>query len=636
MKENWRARMSETAFPVNDLLRRRFQTGLTLISLTACVAATLFLLLFNDQISSGISAVAQNSLTIGLSVVFSQFLLFVGILVFAVGAVITSFAVFLMMAQRTQDFGLMKAIGCPNGLVFGYFFTELLMVTALGCLLGIVVGFAADYAVINNAGFQVYQKAPNFWFAPLVFAAFFIFALIFGAKPMLDAARMSPVKAISPMQYFGLSKGNKFKALSKSQLTFKIASRSLFRRQSATIRIVVFLSVVFMLLTVSIAGSIIARDTTGSWVENAMGKDAVLIAHNEMSTQYTTLLSKFSGTKENATGFNYLDPKIAISDDVLQQLSIMPEVANVESRLVWQANVQEVSNFTIDPETAATLPVGDHREAESLIVGVDPQKVNATWFVKGRFLDANTALEAVVGDTTAQLLYSPNPKEEINLSDPLLQSVRVKNVTFGIVGVCVDPINNGMVVYVPISKLENLTNCFSPNILLVHLDSSVDRAATLAQLQERLKSIDSDLTVVDLNSVLQKNMDFLGSIWSVVILLPLFCLTAAAFSLIGFLMLAIDEQHQEFAVLRATGMKQKTVITILATQSLIVLLSAFAVGISIGTIITLLILTREPLVTNFTLLQIAGWLLAALAGMFLLSLYPAVKFAKKPLLKIMS
>ena len=38
--------MSETAFPVNDLLRRRLQTGLTVVSLTVSVASTLFLLLF--------------------------------------------------------------------------------------------------------------------------------------------------------------------------------------------------------------------------------------------------------------------------------------------------------------------------------------------------------------------------------------------------------------------------------------------------------------------------------------------------------------------------------------------------------------------------------------------------------------
>ena len=84
------------------------------------------------------------------------------------------------------------------------------------------------------------------------------------------------------------------------------------------------------------------------------------------------------------------------------------------------------------------------------------------------------------------------------------------------------------------------------------------------------------------------------------------------------------------------GAKPKTVVAMLAVQSLIVLLSSFGVGISFGVIITLMILMAQPVVTSFTVLEIAGWLFAALGGMFLLSLWPAVRFAKKPILKIMS
>ena len=54
--------MSETAFPVNDLLRRKLQTSLALISLTTCVASTLFLLLFADQIGFGIMSAAEDAI----------------------------------------------------------------------------------------------------------------------------------------------------------------------------------------------------------------------------------------------------------------------------------------------------------------------------------------------------------------------------------------------------------------------------------------------------------------------------------------------------------------------------------------------------------------------------------------------
>src|SRR3990170_1907959 len=256
--------MYETYFPVNDLFRRKLQTSLTIISLTCSVASTLFLLLFSTRIGVGATSTAGDTLTRGLSIVLSQFLWFVGILIFAVGAVLTSFIVFLLMVQRTRDFGLIKAAGCPNGLVFGYFMTELLIVTSVGCVLGIVFGFAADFVGSNLGGFQLSQKTPSFWFAPLVFAAFFSLALIFGTKPILNAARMPPIKALSTVNYFGLSMGKKHKPLSRWGITWRIASRSLFRRQSASVRIIILLSTVFVLLTVSIAGGIIASDTTKS------------------------------------------------------------------------------------------------------------------------------------------------------------------------------------------------------------------------------------------------------------------------------------------------------------------------------------------------------------------------------------
>jgi ABC-type antimicrobial peptide transport system permease subunit len=616
--------MSKAAFPVNDLLRRKLQTSLTIVTLTLSVASTLFLLLFSRRIGFGITSVG-DTLTQGLSAVFSQFVLFVGILIFAVGAVITSFIVFLMMKQRTRDFGLIKAAGCPNGLVFGYFMTELLVVTFLGCVLGLVLGFVADFAVTNILHFQAYQKPPDLWLAPLVFAAFFALALIFGAKPMLDAARLSPIKALSPVQYFGLSTGSKLKPLSRFGLTLKIASRSLFRRQSASIRIILLLPIVFVLLTVSISGGIIASDTTQSWVENAIGKNIIVIAHNSMGAQYKLLLSKFFGAAENGD-FNYLDERLAIPGTILQQLNSTLGIATVDARLIVKEHVQEVSNFTIDPETLVTIPVGDSREGDSLIVGVDPEKVTATWSLQGRFLNTEDAWEAVIGDSISQTMFS----------QPLSQSIRLQNRTFSIVGVCVDPINNGKVTYVPLEQLRTLTNTSNPNIVLVKLDPSADRSATLAQIKDEITNVNSDLTVFELDEVLQENLSFLGSVWSTVMLLPLFTLASAALCLIGYTMLAVDEQRQEFAILRATGAKPNAIIAILAIQSIVVLLSSFAVGISLGVITTLLILVPNPVVTSVTILEVAALLFTALAGMFLLSLYPAARFAKTPILKIMT
>ena len=130
-----------------------------------------------------------------------------------------------------------------------------------------------------------------------------------------------------------------------------------------------------------------------------------------------------------------------------------------------------MSSYKIDPETLATLSVGDNRIGQSLVVGVDPEKVLTTSFTKGYALNSSDVQETVIGDTLAQALFSPDlsANPPINLSDPLLQKMIVRGKIFKITGVCVDPINNGNVTYIPLKNLQNVTGISYVNIVFVQV-----------------------------------------------------------------------------------------------------------------------------------------------------------------------
>ena len=592
-------------------------------------ASTLFLLLFSEKIGFGISLMVEGKLTAGFSTLFSRFIIFTGLLIFVVGAVIMSFMVFVMMSQRVRDIGLMRAAGCPNDVIFGYFMTELLVVTVVGCFLGVVLGILADFASTNlfsSFGFQISQKPINFWLVLLVFGLFFALALIFGAKPILDTTKVNPAKALSPSYHFGVSKESGFRVTSKSGLTMKLALRSLFRHKSATIRIIICLSAVFLLATVGIAGGIIADQTTKSWIEKAVGRDIVLIAHQDMCNQYKLLLSKFYETKATPL-VNYTDERFLISQEILDCLSSMSNISGIDPRLVLEMHVGEIEGYEIASGTADTyITVGDSREGNSLVIGVEPEKVLSESFLDGEFLKENRSREAVIGDSLAQGMFSV----------PLSQKISLRGKDFDIVGVCLDPINNGNVTYVPIKDLQNITGVSKPNIVMVKINPSADRTEVLNYIRTRVKKLNSEFEAFDLNEVLDKNLSFLGYIWSTIMFLPLISLFAASLCLIAYVMLTITEQRQEFGVLRALGANPKTIVKIVSGQSLVVLLSSCAAGIAFGIIITLLILVPEPLITGFTVVEISGWLLTALAATFIFSLYPAIRFAKKPILEIIT
>ncbi len=618
--------MSETSFPINDLLRRKLQTSLTIGSLTLCVALTVYLLLFGENIGFEISQVAEGKLTAGFSMVFSQFTFFIGLLIVVTGAVIVSFMVFVMMSQRAKDIGLMRASGCPNDLIFGYFMTELLIITFASCFLGMIFGILADYASIglfNFLGFQILQKPINFWLVLLVFVLFFVLTIIFGVKPILDVTKIEPAKAISPTYHFGLSKEPGFKVISKSSFTFKIALRSLFRRKSATIRIILCLATVFTLITVAIAGGIIADQTTKSWVEKAVGRDIILIAHQDMCSQYKSLISKFHKAGESLQ-FNYTEQEYLVSENLLNQLQTMSDI-HVDARLVVEAHVKEVPGEIIDSETGTVSSVGDEREGESLIVGVEPENVLGEWFIEGDFLEKNKEWGVMIGDSLAQKMFSK----------PLSQSILFYGRNFYVTGVCLDPINNGNVTYVSLEALQNAIDVSKPNVVMVRVDSA-DRAEVLGKIENVVEDVNPEFRVYELNEVLDENLSFIGHIWSTIMFLPLFSLIAASLCLIGYVVLAIAEQRRELGVLRALGIKPKTITKIVSEQSLIILLSSFGAGVPIGIILTLLILVPDPIITSYTVLEIAGWLLIALLVVFVSSLYPTLKFARKPILEIMN
>jgi ABC-type antimicrobial peptide transport system permease subunit len=539
-----------------------------------------------------------------------------------------------MMAQRTHDLGLIKAAGCPGSLVAGYFTTELLIVSFSGCLLGTLFGVIADFLVATLVLGS--YTLPNFFYAVFVFAVFIVLAIGFGVKPIIDAARMPPIKALSPVNYYGIVAEKKHKPLSKFGITWKISTRSLSRRQNAVVRMVVLLSAVFVLLTISIAGGVIARDTTSSWVQDPVSTNSynsVAVAYNGMGEQYLGLLSTFSGGQVDEN-FDYSNPDYAVSQDVINSLKDLELVSVVDERIVIETHILEGRNYTFS-ENGATYFVGGNREGDSVIIGLNPANTYGPLSFKGRFLSNETGFEAVIGDSIASKMYSVDKKLYINYSDPLVQTVKMYNKTFDILGVCIDPINKGFITYVPIETLENLTG-LSPNLVLVTPKDGVDKATFTEQLQLTLKNVDPNLQVYSLDYVTQKNLTYLGATWAVILLVPLVTLASAAMCLVGYQIMVVDEQHQEFGILRAIGTKPRIVVTILSIQSLIVLLSSFGVGLAFGIMTTLVILMKNPLVTPFTIIGIAAWLLTALAVMFILSLYPAIKMSKTSILKILT
>jgi ABC-type antimicrobial peptide transport system permease subunit len=118
-------------------------------------------------------------------------------------------------------------------------------------------------------------------------------------------------------------------------------------------------------------------------------------------------------------------------------------------------------------------------------------------------------------------------------------------------------------------------------------------------------------------------------------LLPVLSLAAATLCMVGYAMIVIDDQREEYGILRAVGARPRTIVKIVMTQSLLILLSSWATGLALGIMTAVLILIPEPFFAGSTVVEISAWLSMALAVLLISSLYPALRFVRKPAINIM-
>ncbi len=95
--------------------------------------------------------------------------------------------------ERTREIGIRKCVGASAGTIQGQFLIEAGVLSALGGLAGVVVGFLATRPIAALAGWQVALSPRP---ALLAFAVALATGLVFAVVPARRAARLDPILAL--------------------------------------------------------------------------------------------------------------------------------------------------------------------------------------------------------------------------------------------------------------------------------------------------------------------------------------------------------------------------------------------------------------------------------------------------------
>ena len=171
--------MSSAGFPINDLLQKETSNKPNHHNFNLSVASTLFLLLFSSRL--GFNATSGSGiLTLGISGIFVNFTVFIGILIFVIGAVLTSLYRFLDDGSENTRFRFNQSCWMPKQPCCRILHDRTLNHNL--CRLRFRHSFwFFDGFCVANLVFSGYNL-PNFWFGALVFVAFFVLAMFFGLQ----------------------------------------------------------------------------------------------------------------------------------------------------------------------------------------------------------------------------------------------------------------------------------------------------------------------------------------------------------------------------------------------------------------------------------------------------------------------
>ena len=97
------------------------------------------------------------------------------------------------LKERIREVGVKMAIGAPGREVFKEFMTEALLLTAVGSLVGLLIGVVFSKVITSSIGVPLHIDPMSFISAYLLAAVFgFVFALF----PAWKASRLSPMEAL--------------------------------------------------------------------------------------------------------------------------------------------------------------------------------------------------------------------------------------------------------------------------------------------------------------------------------------------------------------------------------------------------------------------------------------------------------
>jgi putative ABC transport system permease protein len=141
-------------------------------------------------------------------------------------------------------------------------------------------------------------------------------------------------------------------------------------------------------------------------------------------------------------------------------------------------------------------------------------------------------------------------------------------------------------VYIPISKAQSFFNTNETDTIIVQLTNSDD--ATISNVREDIKSLFNDqVQVISPTAILNTITATFSTIEIFLAGIASISLLVAGIGIMNIMIVSLMERTREIGILKALGMKNRTVLSIFLSESVIIGLMGTAIGIASGWVLAI-------------------------------------------------
>ncbi|MBV1852923.1 ABC transporter permease [Catellatospora tritici] len=550
----------------------------------------------------------------------------------------------IIVAQRTRELALLRALGAGWGQVAASVLLEALVVSAVGATLGLGVGIGLGYWGESALAARIQMDPVPVVVSPLTvllaYALGIVVTMVAAFIPAIRASSVPPVAAMRDLSrpdksLLGLSLTGAAFALPGAGLVLLGALADL----GGAGFLVLLGGAVLLLLGSLLLAPLLARPVIRALgFVLGRGEAGKLGVRNALRNPRRTAVTAVALT----VGVMMVGTAATVVESFKSSLrDTLGESVGVEVLIQSQLNAAPDGTQGFDPKAldrVRAIPgVKDasawHFDAVDVAVAGQPQFVFATDVAQAARM---FSMKAVSGDLRAlgaqELVLDENTAKALGLAAGEQTRVRLGPVERQYTVVAVyetSPLVSGILVGPPAVADFNGPLAFQG---LVSLSEGVDAGPVVTQVEQIMKDYPG-VRVGDRQSYIEESTSQLDGLLIGIQLLLVVSLVIAALGILNTLMLSVTERTRELGLVRAIGLSRGGVVATVTVESILMAVFGVALGLALGVGIGAALtqaLIRIKFATAITIpwTQLVAYLVVAVLAGVVAAILPARRAAR--------